>query len=84
LLIQGMKEPAGHNSLSFCLMGTIASVLVSLVTVYLGENVLPAFFFILGWAEGFLQDPDSDPGLAASRTSAGPPTLLPRFRRIMG
>lgn len=84
LLIQGMKEPAGHNSLSFCLMGSIASVLVSLVTVYLGENVLPAFFFILGWAEGFLQDPASDPGLTTGQGSSNRPSPLVRFRRIMG
>lgn len=84
LLRQGLNEPAGHNSLSFCLMGTIASVLVSLVTVYLGENVLPAFFFILGWAEGFLQDPASDPGLATGKGAPPAAVGFGRFRRIMG
>jgi len=84
LLIQGLKEPAGHNSLSLCLMGTIASVLVSLVTVYLGENVLPAFFFILGWAEGFLQDPASDPGLTPAKGSTTPAGMGLRFRRVIG
>jgi hypothetical protein len=26
---------------------------VSIATVYLGMNVVPAFFLILGWAEGY-------------------------------
>jgi hypothetical protein len=27
--------------------------------VYLGEQVLPAYFFIIGWAEGWRQSPQS-------------------------
>ncbi len=82
LLRQGLREPAGHNSLAFCFLGMIISVLISLATVYLGENVLPAFFFIAGWAEGFLQDPASDPGLE----KAGSELQTPRshaFRHVM-
>lgn len=81
LLRQGLREPVGHNSLSFCFLGILVSVLVSLATVYLGENVLPAFFFIAGWAEGFLQDPASDPGLADG--TAAPKTVRPAFRRVI-
>jgi hypothetical protein len=80
LLRHGLTEPSGHNSLSFCFLGMIISVIVSLATVYLGENVLPALFFVLGWAEGFLRDPASDPGLASVNAPLGPPA---RFRRVM-
>jgi hypothetical protein len=58
----------------------IISVIVSLATVYLGENVLPALFFVLGWAEGFLRDPASDPGLASVNAPLATPA---RFRRVM-
>jgi heme A synthase len=80
LLRQGLTEPSGHNSLSFCFLGMIISVIVSLATVYLGENVLPALFFVLGWAEGFLHDPASDPGRASVNAPLAPPA---RFRRVM-
>jgi hypothetical protein len=80
LLRHGLTEPAGHNSLSFCFLGMIVSVIVSLATVYLGENVLPALFFVLGWAEGFLRDPGSDPGLAPVQAPMAQPA---RFRRVM-
>ena len=80
LLRHGLTEPAGHNSLSFCFLGMIVSVIVSLATVYLGENVLPALFFVLGWAEGFLRDPASDPGLVPVQAPVAHPV---RFRRVM-
>ncbi len=81
LVLHGLKEPPGHNSLAFCFAGMIIGVFVALATVYLGENVLPAFFFILGWAEGLLQDPKSDPGYHHQSTAtARPPSA---FRRIM-
>jgi hypothetical protein len=31
-------------------------VFVSLATVYMGEQVQPVFFFILGWAQGWLKE----------------------------
>lgn len=83
LLVHGLNEPPGHNSLAFCFLGVILSVLVSLATVYLGENVLPAFFFIAGWAEGFLQNPASDPGYEAGQLSE-PTAVRPRFQHIIG
>lgn len=64
-LIRGMKEPARYNSLSFCFLGIMALMFVSLGTVYLGENLIPIFFFVAGWAEGHLQRPlMSEPSMA--------------------
>lgn len=51
----GMREPAESNSLAFTFIGIIIAMFVSLVTVYLGEAVMPAFFLIMGWAESYKQ-----------------------------
>jgi hypothetical protein len=83
LLIHGLNEPPGHNSLALCFMGIILSILISLATVYLGENVLPAFFFILGWAEGLLKDPASDPGYAQTAHTSSTAPMRQRFRHII-
>ena len=83
LLIRGMSAPVGHNSLEFTFLGIILVVFLSLATVYLGENVMPAFFFILGWAEGHLQqgrltsDPSSTPAPSSSSAPIAP------FRHIL-
>lgn len=83
LILHGLKEPVGHNSLAFCFAGMIIGVFVSLATVYLGENVLPAFFFILGWAEGLLQDPASDPGYRENQEKNKSMQMKSPFKRIM-
>jgi hypothetical protein len=56
LFRRGMAEPEGYNSLAFTMMAIIIAIAVSVATVYLGENVVPALFLILGWAETYLQD----------------------------
>jgi hypothetical protein len=55
LIHKGLKEPASRCSLPFTFAGIIVMMFVSLGTVYLGEQPMPAFFFILGWAEAYLQ-----------------------------
>lgn len=50
-----MAEPVEANSLAFTFLGIIIAFFVSLVTVYLGESVVPALFLMLGWAEGYIQ-----------------------------
>lgn len=53
-LVLGMRHPAGSSEsvLAFTFAGIFMAVLVSLGTVYFGEQAMPAFFFILGWAQG--------------------------------
>jgi hypothetical protein len=55
LFRKGMAEPVEANSLAFTFLGIIIAFAVSIVTVYLGEAVVPAFFLMLGWAEGYIQ-----------------------------
>ena len=42
-------------SLAFTHVGILIMILVSLVTVYLGEQVVPMLFIIFGWGEAVLQ-----------------------------
>jgi hypothetical protein len=50
----GPLSPDG-SSLSFCLAGIFAGLMFSILTVYMGDNVVPIFFVLIGFAEGYLQ-----------------------------
>jgi len=84
---KGMSEPAESCSLAFTFLGIIIAFFISLVTVYLGENVVPMFFLLLGWAEAYIRGR----GVAvANGAVAGVPNLSPltaapafRFRRVI-
>lgn len=47
-------KPKG-SSLSFSLAGIFAGFAFSVLTVYMGDNVIPIFFTLVGYAEGYLQ-----------------------------
>ena len=47
--------PLGGNSLAFTLLGIYAAFGLAVGTVYIGNQVVPLFFLITGWAEGYLQ-----------------------------
>ena len=72
LLRMGMKEPASSNSLSFTFAGILVAILVSLVTVYLGEQAMPVFFLILGWAEAHLQQQFQENGTVQVKVATWP------------
>jgi len=55
LFRRGMAEPHDSNSLALTFAGILLAVFVTLGTVYLGEQVMPALFLILGWSEALLQ-----------------------------
>jgi hypothetical protein len=57
LIRMGMQEPIGTNSLSLTFAGILIAILISIATVYLGEQAMPVFFLILGWAEAHMQQP---------------------------
>lgn len=82
LFRKGMAEPLEANSLAFTFLGIIVAFFVSLVTVYLGEGVVPAFFLLLGWAEGYMQGK----GYLGIGQHHQEPTPIPngfRFRRVI-
>jgi hypothetical protein len=82
LFLKGMAEPPEVSSLAFTFLGIIIAFFVSLVTVYLGENVVPAFFLMLGWAEGYLKGKGYKgivQGEVMEEKAAGPF----RFRRVI-
>lgn len=66
LIWTGMHEPIGTNSLAFAFAGMQIAVLVSLATVYLGEQATPVMFMIFGWAESHLAKPYQAGGQVAA------------------
>lgn len=59
---RGLREPGQRGAPLFALAGLFVAVFVSIGTVYLGEQVMPMLFFMLGWAQAWLQS-----GLAPAR-----------------
>lgn len=57
LVRHGLQQPPGSNQLSFALAGVLVMMFVSLVTVYLGEQAVPLFFLVIGWAEAVIAAP---------------------------
>jgi hypothetical protein len=81
LFRKGMSEPVDSNSLAFTFLGIILAFFVSLVTVYLGENVVPAFFLMLGWAEAYIAGRGHL--VVSTGSTPAPEPATPRFRRII-
>lgn len=67
---RGMQEPEGAPPLAFSFAAMFIAVLVALGTVYMGEQVVPTFFFMLGWAQGWLLTPQLSLNLAARQAAA--------------
>ena len=79
--MRGPPQPEG-TSLEFTLVGIYAAFGITLATVYMGNQVMPLFFLLTGWAEGYLCQGETV-------QAAGSPVSLPapgafRFRRILG
>ena len=81
LYLKGMAEPPQANSLAFTFLGIIIAIFISLVTVYLGENVVPSFFLMLGWAEAYIHGGGAA-GISGSAPLPQPKTGF-RFRRVI-
>ena len=81
LFRKGMSEPPEVNSLAFTFLGIIIAIFISLVTVYLGENVVPAFFLMLGWAEAYIHG-RGGAGISGATEFVQPARGF-RFRRVI-
>jgi hypothetical protein len=52
----GLRFPNEENRMfSFCLMGNIAGVMLTIGTVYLGSQVVPMYFILIGWSQAIGQ-----------------------------
>jgi len=80
LFRRGMAEPHDSNSLALSFAGILLAVFVTLGTVYLGEQVMPALFLILGWSEAYLQRAPARVAVPAARMQ---PSLAPRRLRVI-
>ncbi len=80
------KKPLG-SSLSFTLGGIYLGMMFTFFTVFLGENVLPIFFLITGFAEGYLIAGGDSTSIDPSKDGAQRDQLMvapePRFAVVM-
>lgn len=81
-------KPSG-SSLSFTLAGIFAGFIFSILTVYMGDNVIPIFFTIVGFSEGYLQaggdasDRRRNAGIAGGVGITVTSTTQPRFAHVL-
>jgi hypothetical protein len=78
-LRRGLAEPPGSHGPGFAFAGIFLAIFASLGTVYLGEQVLPTLFFMLGWAQGWLRAGPS----ATAPAGAVAARVAPRFRHVI-
>lgn len=76
---RGLAEAPGSRSPAFAFAGIFIAIFVALGTVYLGEQVLPTLFFMLGWAQGWLQAGT----VAPARVGNLQRMAVPRFRGVI-
>ena len=82
---RGLAEPAKSGSPAFAFAGIFITIFVSLATVFLGGQVLPVLFLILGWAQGWLQQSSPISGSAPDSTVEATSSAAPQtgFRHII-
>jgi hypothetical protein len=79
---RGLQEPPGTHGPGFAFAGIFIAVFVALGTVYLGEQVLPLLFFVLGWAQGWLRS--ARPAAAAAGIAPRPAVpVRSAFRHVI-
>ncbi len=86
LIVHAMRspnpEPLG-SSLAFTLAGVYICYLVSVATVYMGEQTVPLLFLITGWAEGYMRSGQEQTLPGGWPAQAMPPASLFQFPRIL-
>lgn len=84
LMVHAMRRPNPQplgSSLAFTLVGIYVVYIVSVATVYMGNQTVALLFLITGWAEGYLHaGREQTMGAAPAREAPAP---LYRFRRIL-
>jgi hypothetical protein len=75
MVSRGMQEPQGSSPLGFTFASIFLAIFISLGTVYMGEQVVPMFFFVLGWAQAWKVTRPQET-LEAQVAASGRPALL--------
>ena len=70
----------GSQSFGFTLLGIHVAIGIAIATVYLGNQLVPLFFLLTGWAEGYLIT-EGSPG--DSRVPSAAKAVYVPFRRIL-
>ncbi len=69
------------SSLAFSMLAAMIALIISIVTVFLGENALMLCFVMVGWAEGLVTGQEVAPQFARVGVALAPATH--RFRRVL-
>jgi hypothetical protein len=83
LFIHSMRSPPAEprgSCLGFTLLGIYMAFGFSIATVYMGGQVIPVFFLITGWSEGYLLSGRESTGALPTPAAYIPPF---RFQRVM-
>ena len=81
MVARGLQEPEGSSPLGFTFAGILLAVFISLGTVYMGEQVVPMFFFVLGWAQAWRVTPAT--ALGPNPSGLQPAQSRHAFRRVI-
>ncbi len=71
-----------NSSLSFTLAGIFAGFMFAILTVYMGDNVVPIFFTLAGFSEGYLKA-GGDAAVNPVADSAAPEIAQALFARVI-
>lgn len=86
LVRHGLSIPPGvlprGGSLAFTFFGIYAAIAVTIATVYMGNQLVPLFALLTGWAEGFLVYTGDAPRTAFAFQAAAPAMPF-RFARVV-
>ncbi len=86
LIFHAMRQPNPlplGSSLAFSLAGVYVCYIISVATVYMGNQTIALLFLVTGWAEGYMRvgQEQAVPGTGPAQPAQPPPLF--RFRRIL-
>ncbi|MEM6702350.1 MAG: O-antigen ligase family protein [Acidobacteriota bacterium] len=82
LLRKGLSVPADQGLFTFTLLSLYPAIGFSIATVFLGLNTMPFFFFMTGWAQGYLKWGQPLVGAKAAEVVAEVMPVM-RFRKVL-
>ncbi len=83
LFLHSMRQPPPvlrGSTLGFTLLGIYLAIGFSIATVFMGDQVIPMFYLITGWSEGYLLSGRESAGSAPAAVASSKPFS---FRRIL-